>query len=439
MDLFHKTQKKGKNKPNIGIFIIQVLAVLFTAGMVISAIVSLAGFYLGTQQNPLTLIGIPIDYAVQRFLIPFCQFTGIVAGLCWLKIFLRWKTQLQTIYREQAEREERNQAAILRLMDDLGELSNGDLTVEARVTEDFTGAIADAVNYAIESMRDLVITINHTATQVASASSTTRLLADDMQSSSTEQASKIHSITRINDNMVKSLDRVAVSSIDTVDIARNALTIAKEGGQRVHATIAEMDKIRENIQETSKRIKRLGESSQEIGNIVEIIKGIADQTNILALNAAIQASSAGEAGRGFAVVADEIQRLAERSTNATKRIENLVKTIQVDTNEAMSSMENSTSEVVSGANIAEEAGQALVRIETVSDNMASLIEKVSEATQKVSSMAEGILRDMSVINEMTVTNAGNVVKTTHAIDNLSQLSSELKDSVSGFKLPEAES
>ena len=197
-----------------------------------------------------------------------------------------------------------------------------------------------------------------------------------------------------------------------------------------------MNNIRENIQETSKRIKRLGESSQEIGNIVEIIKGIADQTNILALNAAIQATSAGEAGRGFAVVADEVQRLAERSSNATKRIEALVKTIQSDTHEAVASMEKSTREVVSGANIAEEAGTALSRIEEVSTSLASLIERVSDSARKVSSMAVGVSQDMGGINQMATKTTENVIKTSDAIENLSVLSRELKNSVSGFTLPE---
>ena len=320
-------------------------------------------------------------------------------------------------------------------MDELTEFSNGDLTVEAQVTEDFTGAIADSVNYAIESMRELVGTINRTSTQVSNASNSTRLIAEQMQNSSTEQAQKIHSIAKIISDMVRSLDRVAMSTNDSAEIARNSVNIAREGAQQVRNTINGMNNIRGNIQETRTLIKRLGESSQEIGNIVEIIKSIADQTNILALNAAIQANSAGEAGRGFAVVADEVQRLAERSSNATKRIEGLVKTIQNDTNAAVASMERSTKEVVDGANIAEEAGTALSKIEDVSTSLASLIERVSESTRKVSTMAENIASDMSQINKMAVTTTENVIKTSDSIENLSILSQELKNSVSGFKLP----
>ena len=354
------------------------------------------------------------------------------AGFLWYQFVGEQYAKIQNVSTEAEFRAKRDQDAILRLMDELAEFSNGDLTVEAQVTEDFTGAIADSVNYAIESMRELVGTINRTSTQV---SNSTRLIAEQMQTSSTEQAQKIHSIAKIISDMVRSLDRVAISTADSAEIARNSVSIAREGAQQVRNTINGMNNIRGNIQETRTLIKRLGESSQEIGNIVEIIKSIADQTNILALNAAIQANSAGEAGRGFAVVADEVQRLAERSSNATKRIEGLVKTIQNDTNAAVASMERSTKEVVDGANIAEEAGTALSKIEDVSTSLASLIERVSESTRKVSTMAENIASDMSQINQMAVTTTENVIKTSDSIENLSVLSQELKNSVSGFKLP----
>jgi protein pilJ len=357
------------------------------------------------------------------------------AGFLWYQFVGEQYSKIQNVSTEAEFRAKRDQDAILRLMDELAEFSNGDLTVEAQVTEDFTGAIADSVNYAIESMRELVGTINRTSTQVSNASNSTRLIAEQMQTSSTEQAQKIHSIAKIISDMVRSLDRVAMSTADSAEIARNSVSIAREGAQQVRNTINGMNNIRGNIQETRTLIKRLGESSQEIGNIVEIIKSIADQTNILALNAAIQANSAGEAGRGFAVVADEVQRLAERSSNATKRIEGLVKTIQNDTNAAVASMERSTKEVVDGANIAEEAGTALSKIEDVSTSLASLIERVSESTRKVSTMAENIASDMSQINQMAVTTTENVIKTSDSIENLSVLSQELKNSVSGFKLP----
>ena len=375
------------------------------------------------------------DGSMLGTILPAMIVCAALAGFLWYKFVDAQYSKIQHVSTEAEFRAKRDQDAILRLMDELAEFSNGDLTVEAQVTEDFTGAIADSVNYAIESMRELVGTINRTSTQVSNASNSTRLIAEQMQSSSTEQAQKIHTIAKIIGDMVRSLDRVATSTSDSAEIAHNSVRIAREGAQQVRNTINGMNNIRGNIQETRTLIKRLGESSQEIGNIVEIIKSIADQTNILALNAAIQANSAGEAGRGFAVVADEVQRLAERSSNATKRIEGLVKTIQNDTNAAVASMERSTKEVVEGANIAEEAGTALSKIEDVSTSLASLIEKVSDSTRKVSTMAEGIASDMAQINQMAITTTENVVKTSDSIENLSLLSQELKNSVSGFKLP----
>jgi twitching motility protein PilJ len=282
------------------------------------------------------------------------------------------------LFREQRRRlqatnelNQRNQDAILRLLDEMGSLAEGDLTVKATVTEDITGAIADSVNFAVEALRSLVTTINETAVQVSTAAQETQSTAMSLADAAQHQARQISSASVAINDMANSIDTVSKSSAESADVAQRSVQIAANGAQVVRQTIQGMDQIRDQIQETSKRIKRLGESSQEIGSIVELINDIAEQTNILALNAAMQAASAGEAGRGFAVVADEVQRLAERASGATRRIETLVQTIQSDTNEAVTSMEQTTSEVVSGARRAEDAGQALGEIENVSNNLAS--------------------------------------------------------------------
>ena len=336
------------------------------------------------------------------------------------------------------EQNRRNQRAILRLLDEMANLAEGDLTVHATVTEEITGAIADSVNYAIDALRSLVTTINTTAVEVSSAAEKTQATATRLTDASAHQAREIASASAAITDMADSMKGVSKDAEDSVDVAHKSLEIAQKGAGIVRRSISGMDTIREQIQETSKRIKRLGESSQEIGDIVGLITEIADQTNILALNAAIQASTAGEAGRGFAVVADEVQRLAERAGNATKQIEALVKTIQSDTNEAVSSMEASTTNVVSGAKMAEDAGGALIEIENVSDELAELITGISDSANKQASVAMDVSNTMNVIQEITLQTSEGTEETSASIGNLSELANELRKSVAGFKLPDSD-
>lgn len=339
--------------------------------------------------------------------------------------------------REQVETEnQRNQQAILRLLDELGDLADGDLTVTATVSEDFTGAIADSINFAIDQLRSLVSTINQTAVQVSSAAQETQSTAMHLAEAAEHQAQEIAGASAAINEMAVSIDQVSANAAESAAVAERSVAIANKGAEVVQATIRGMDTIREQIQETSKRIKRLGESSQEIGDIVSLITDIADQTNILALNAAIQASMAGDAGRGFAVVADEVQRLAERSSAAAKQIETLVKTIQTDTNEAVISMEHTTSEVVRGARLAQDAGVALEEIENVSKTLAELIQNISNAARQQAASAGHISNTMNVIQEITSQTSSGTTATAKSIGNLAEMAAELRNSVAGFKLPE---
>ncbi|MBH1971296.1 MAG: type IV pili methyl-accepting chemotaxis transducer N-terminal domain-containing protein [Moraxellaceae bacterium] len=331
---------------------------------------------------------------------------------------------------------QRNQSAILRLLDELGDLADGDLTVQATVSEDFTGAIADSINYSIDQLRQLVSTINQTAVQVSSAAQETQSTAMHLAEASEHQAQEIAGASAAVNEMAVSIDQVSANAAESAVVADRSVAIAHKGADVVQRSIEGMDTIREQIQETSKRIKRLGESSQEIGDIVSLINDIADQTNILALNAAIQASMAGEAGRGFAVVADEVQRLAERSASATKQIEQLVKTIQSDTNEAVISMEQTTSEVVRGARLAQDAGVALEEIQTVSRNLADLIQNISNAARQQAASAGHISNTMNVIQEITTQTTAGTIATARSIGNLAEMAAELRLSVAGFKLPD---
>jgi len=337
--------------------------------------------------------------------------------------------------RVQAEQNDRNQQAILRLLDELGSLADGDLTAEATVTEDITGAIADSINYAIEKLRELVATINETAIMVDSAAKQTENTASHMSRAAENQSKEIVAATESISSMASSIEEVSGNAERSSDVARHSVDVAHKGGEAVRRTIDGMNTIRETIQDTSKRIKRLGESSQEIGNIVELINDIAEQTNILALNASIQASMAGEAGRGFAVVADEVQRLAERSTNATRQIEVLVRTIQADTNEAVVSMERSTTDVVGGALLAENAGAALDEIEQVSNQIANLVQNISGSARQQAGSAADVTRRTSKLKEIGDQTARATTATASSISKLSVLASQLRQSVAGFTLP----
>ncbi|GAA4998603.1 methyl-accepting chemotaxis protein [Pseudoluteimonas lycopersici] len=338
-------------------------------------------------------------------------------------------------YQTTLELNNRNQEAIMRLLDEMGSLAEGDLTVKATVTEDMTGAIADSINFAVEQLRSLVGTINDTSVQVASSAQETQATAMHLAEAAEHQATEINSASNRINEIAQSINQVSKNSAESAEVAQRSVQIATNGADVVRQTIAGMDSIRDQIQETSKRIKRLGESSQEIGSIVELINDISEQTNILALNAAIQAASAGEAGRGFAVVADEVQRLAERASNATKRIETLVQTIQSDTNEAVSSMEQTTSEVVAGARLAEDAGTALGEIEKVSSDLSTLIQGISSAAQQQSAAATNITATMNTIQSITAQTSQGANQTAASIGNLAQLAADLRRSVADFKLP----
>jgi len=377
------------------------------------------------------------DLSAARVISPTLAF-ALLAAVIAIVVFIGLAVyrESQTRLTKTQAQNDQNQNAILRLLDELADLADGDLTAEATVTEDFTGAIADSINYAIDQMRGLVQAIRGTAMRVATAAQESQSTAMQLADASEHQAQEIAGASAAVNEMAVSIDQVSSNAAESSSVAERSVAIAKKGTDVVQNTIRGMDNIREQIQETSKRIKRLGESSQEIGDIVSLINDIADQTNILSLNAAIQASMAGDAGRGFAVVADEVQRLAERSSAATKQIEALVKTIQSDTNEAVISMEHTTAEVVRGARLAQDAGVALEEIENVSTNLAELIQNISNAARQQSSSASHISNTMNVIQEITSQTSSGTNATAYSIGNLADMAFELRSSVAGFKLPE---
>ncbi|MGV3654243.1 MAG: methyl-accepting chemotaxis protein [Noviherbaspirillum sp.] len=336
---------------------------------------------------------------------------------------------------EQAKKaNDQNQAAILRLMNELQEVADGDLTVEATVSEDITGAIADSVNYTVEELRGLVGRVTSTAERVTSASTQAQSISSELLAASQKQSREIQETGQAVLGMAQRITDVSRSASESAEVARRSVSAAEQGSQAVENAIKGMSEIREQIQETSKRIKRLGESSQEIGEITELISDITEQTNVLALNAAIQAASAGEAGRGFSVVAEEVQRLAERSAEATKQIGALVRTIQTDTHDAVAAMEKSTQGVVEGARLSDAAGAALSDIRRVSNQLAELIEGISSATGEQAASAGGVAQHIQNILTVTEQTQEGTQQTAQSIRELSSLAEELKNSVSRFKI-----
>ena len=345
----------------------------------------------------------------------------------------------QRLEAEQQEQEAKrvndaNQAAILRLMNELQTVAEGDLTQEATVTEDITGAIADSVNYTVEELRQLVGNVQNTATRVAQTTAQVESTSTELLAASTEQLREIRETGQSVLDMAGRINQVSGQAQESAQVARQSLMAAESGLQAVQNAIGGMNSIRDQIQETSKRIKRLGESSQEIGEITELISDITEQTNVLALNAAIQAASAGEAGRGFSVVAEEVQRLAERSADATRQIAALVKAIQTDTQDAVAAMERSTQGVVEGAKLSDNAGTALTEIDQVSRRLADLIEQISASASKEAESANVVAGNIQHIFAVTEQTGEGTRSTAQQVRELSRMAEELRQSVSRFKI-----
>ncbi len=349
---------------------------------------------------------------------------------------------LSKIYLDESQRREResaklnrqNQQAILRLMNELSDLADGDLTAKATVSEDITGAIADSINYTTDELRKLVSRVIATSLQVSKATTDAGTITKGLLAATQKQAAEIRDAGGAVELMAKSIQEVDRSAAQSSEVARRTLEVTEQGARSVQNSVAGMGGIREQIQETSKRIKRLGESSQEIGEIVDLISDITEQTNVLALNAAIQAASAGEAGRGFAVVAEEVQRLAERSGEATKQIGLLVKTIQGDTQDAVSAMEKSTQGVVEGARLSDEAGRSLLEIERSTRELTDLVNSISVSTQVQTDMAQEVASVMADILKITEQTSKGTQLTSASVSQLENLARELSGSVAGFKL-----
>ena len=329
---------------------------------------------------------------------------------------------------------DKTQKAIHKLLSDMRKIADGDLTVRTNVTHPTTGAIADAINYTIEELHTLVEQVNQATALVVKSSDQAQYVSSGLLNAAQQQSFRIEETTLAVVGMMESITEISDLATESARVAKQSLMTAEKGTTAVRESIAGMNEIRTHIQDTSKRIKRLGESSQEIGEIVALITDITDQTNVLALNVALQATAAGEAGHGFTVIAQEVQRLAERSAEASKQISELIVTIQGDTQDAIEAMERSTLGVAKGTKRSDAAGRALEEIEEVSKQLAQLVANIFDITHTQTQTANTVVANMEEILHITRQNTQGTLQTTASIRQITGFASELKASVSNFKV-----
>lgn len=402
----------------LAIIVVVVVAVLFTRG-INDQIANITSVFRSVGEG---------DYAARATTDSNDEFGIVASGL---NSMLDNTVQLiQT-----SEERDTMQFAIMKLLEEVSVVAEGDLTVEAEVTADMTGAIADSFNFMIEQLRNIIFDVQEATLQVSSSANEVQATTEYLAQGSETQAAQILDTSAAIDEMTVSIQQVSESAVMSAEVGQQATNSAKRGSQAVQATVQGMDRIREQVEETAKRITRLGRSSEEIGKIVQLIGDIADRTSILALNASIQAAAAGDAGRGFAVVAEEVERLAERSTEATRQIATLTRTIQSETQEAVASMQAATTEVVAGTKLAREAGDTLQEIQKVSDRLAELIQSISLAAKQQARGSETIALAMNDIADVTQQTAAGTKQAAVSISSLAMLADNLRNSVSTFKLP----
>lgn len=328
------------------------------------------------------------------------------------------------------------QESIMKLLEEISSLSDGDFTVRAEVTEDMTGAIADSFNAMADQFSDLISQVKEATESVDITSEEVSNQTMALAEKNIEQVKGVNQAVDAVEQMVESIHEVAENAQQSAQVSIESKVNAQEGALAAQETSGAMVQIREQINETARSIKRLGESSLEIGYIVQIIDDIADRTSILALNASIQAAMAGESGHGFAVVADEVQRLADSSSNSTKQIELLVKSIQAEISDVTNRIDESISTVVEGTKLADGAHTKLQDIESVSNQLAELIEAITSATANQVKMSETISKTMEDIGEVSRESSLSSQDTASSMNILSKTARDLRSAVDVFKIGE---
>ncbi|HTK95053.1 MAG TPA: methyl-accepting chemotaxis protein [Terriglobales bacterium] len=332
------------------------------------------------------------------------------------------------------EAQETLQRSVTEFLTITSQIARGDLTLRGKVTNDALGNVVDSVNYMLDNFAKVLERVRKAAVDVSSSANEILLSAEEMSHGANQQDQEITNTSSAVEELTVSMKQVSNNAEASAEAARRALDAAEQGNRAVRDTLEGMQRIRASVQATAKKIKSLGDRSLEISEIINVINDITEQTNLLALNAAIEAARAGEAGRGFAVVADEVRKLAEHSRNATKDIAALIKAIQAETNEAVVVMEEGTKEVEVGARLADQAGKALEAISSVVRQSAELVQEISLASKQQVRGTEGVANAMQIISNITRQTSQGARQTARTVENMVKLSEQLNEALSQFRI-----
>ena len=328
---------------------------------------------------------------------------------------------------------EPTQRNITEIVGMVGQVARGDLSQRGRVTNDALGNIVDSLNNMLDNFTKVIERMRKAATDLSASATGILGAAEEMSVGATQQDQEITNTSSAVEELTVSMKQVSNNAEASAEAARRALDAAEQGNRAVHDTLEGMRRIRASVQATAKKIKSLGDRSLEISEIVNVINDITEQTNLLALNAAIEAARAGEAGRGFAVVADEVRKLAEHSRSATKDIAALIKTIQAETNEAVVVMEEGTKEVEVGAELSDQAGKALEAISSVVRQSAELVQEISLASKQQVRGTEGVANAMQIISGITRQTSTGARHTASSVGTIVSLTEQLNEALAQFR------
>ena len=343
--------------------------------------------------------------------------------------------KLQTTLDEIALKNLRNRNAVIRLLEEIGGLKNGDLTVSASVDDSITASVADTVNSTINELRNLINKINTNTLQIAASAQENQATALHLTDASDHQAQQISEASHTITEFTNSVEQISLNANHSLVMTTQSTSLTRQGQKSIKEATHSIDVANEHIQETSKLITRLIGNSQQINELVELLNDTAEQTNILSLNAAIQATMTDKPGHGLAVIADEVQRLAERSAKAARQISTLIKTIQIDSNEALSSIEHGTTKILIGNKLSRDASNSLEKIETLFHSLAEHISNITDVAEKQGKEALSTSGNINIIQEITMQASAGNNENIASIGRLLELTNELRTSASGYKLP----